>query len=68
MLFIVSIEAHNQGHIFSNFINCANGRGRVSIFLTLVPLLFQTLMFFLFALSLFIRGLAISGGRRVRWL
>ena len=68
MPFLVIVKAHNLGHVFPSPTVSAGGRGGASVFSTLVPLLIQTSMLFLLSPSLFIGGLAASGGRGVRRL
>ena len=68
MLFLVTVEARDLGHIFPSHVVSTSGRGGASIFSTLVPLLIQTSMLFLLSPSLLVGGLTASGGRGVRWL
>lgn len=66
MPFLIIVKVCNVGHVFPHFAISASNKGEDSVFLTLVPLLIQTSMLFLFFLSLFIGGLAVSDGQRVR--
>ena len=68
MPFLVTVEAHDLGHVFPSPAVSAGGRGRASVFSTVVLLLIQTLMFFLFSPSLLVRDLTASGMQRVGWL
>ena len=68
MPFLVTVEVRDLEHIFPSPTISTGGRGRASVFSTLVPLLIQTSMLFLLSPSLFARGLAASDGRGVRRL
>ena len=68
MLFLVTVEARDLGHVFSSPAVSTGSRGRASVFSTLVPLLIQTSMLFLLSPSFLVGGLAASGGQGVGWL
>ena len=65
MPFLVTVEARDLEHVFSSLAVSAGGRCKVSVFLTLVPLLIQTSMLFLLSPSLLVGVLAASGKRGV---
>ena len=65
MLFHVTFEVRDLGHVFLNPAISAGGRGGASVFSTLVPLLIQMSMLFLLSPSLLVRSLAASSGQEV---
>ena len=65
MLFLIIVEAYDLGHIFPSSAISAGSRSGASVFSTLVPLLIQILMLFLFSPSFLVGGLAASGKQRV---
>ena len=68
MPFLVTVEARNLWISFFSHAISAAGRGRASVFSTLVPQLIQTLILFLLSPSLFVGGLATFGEQGVRRL
>ena len=60
MLFLVTVEARDLGHLFSNLAVSASGRDKAGSFSTQVPLLIQISMLFLLSPSFLIKGLAAS--------
>ena len=65
MPFLVTVEARDLGHIFPSPAVSASGKGGASVFSTMVPLLLQVSMLFLFSPSLLVGGLAASSEQRV---
>ena len=68
MPFLVTVEAHDLGHIFSSSAFSTSDRGETSVLLTLVLLLIQTSMLFLLSLSLLVGSLTTFGGQGVKRL
>ena len=60
VLFLIRVEICDLEYVFSNPNFSGGAKGRVNIFLTLVPLLTQTSIFFYLFPSIFVRGFAVS--------
>ena len=63
MPFLVKVEVHDLGHVFSNLTISTGGGGGASVFSTLVPLLIQISMLFLLPPSLLF-GVFIASSKR----